>query len=128
MMNSHIMALLAVVICSASVSVSIQDKKVQMDTDHVGLLRRGPKWTPESTPEIERIQAEHQAHIGRMAESGKLISAGPFMDDGHLRGIFVFKVGSAEEARALAEADLAVKAGRLVVELHPWMVAKGVME
>jgi len=34
---------------------------------------------------------------------------------------------NAGAARALAEADPAVKSGRLTVELHPWMVQKGVL-
>jgi uncharacterized protein YciI len=57
----------------------------------------------------------------------KLAAAGPFIDGGKLRGVFVFQVGSIEEARALADTDPAVRAGRLVVELHPWMVARGVL-
>ena len=57
----------------------------------------------------------------------KLIVAGPCLDGGHLRGVSVFRVGSLEEAKALAEDDPAVRAGRLVIELHPWMVPKGVL-
>jgi hypothetical protein len=38
----------------------------------------------------------------------------------------VYLVGSEAEAREAAEADPAVKAGRLVVEVHPWMSAKGI--
>ena len=49
-----------------------------------------------------------------------------FTDDGKLRGMFVFTVGSLEEAKALAEADPAVKAGRLEPEVHPWFAAKGI--
>ena len=42
-------------------------------------------------------------------------------DDGDLRGIVILKVNSLEEAQALVNQDPAVKAGRLRVELHPWM-------
>lgn len=98
----------------------------EMTTYYVGLLYRGPKSTPEVTAETERIQEEHMANIRKMAASGKLILAGPFTDDGKLRGMFVFQVGSLDEAKALAEADPAVKAGRLVVEMHPWFSAKGI--
>ena len=56
-----------------------------------------------------------------MYKKGILLIAGPMGDNGELRGIVVLKVNSMEEAKALVEADPAVKAGRLRVELHPWM-------
>jgi uncharacterized protein len=90
-------------------------------------LTRGPKWTPERTPETAKIQEGHMANINRLYEEGKLHAAGPFADDGDLRGVFVFKVGSIEEARALSETDPAVKAGRLALDLHPWMIAEGLI-
>ncbi len=102
------------------------DTPYEMTTYYVAFLYRGPKWTPAVTPETERIQKEHLANIRKMAESGKLILAGPFTDDGKLRGMFVFRVGSLEEAKALADGDPAVEAGRLVVEIHPWFSAKGI--
>jgi uncharacterized protein YciI len=100
--------------------------QIEMAVYYVGFLYRGPKWTAEETPEVERIQKEHMANIRKMAESGKLILAGPFTDGGNLRGMFVFRADSLEEAKAMAEADPAVKAGRLVVEMHPWFSAKGI--
>jgi uncharacterized protein YciI len=100
------------------------DKPVQMTTYYVGFLYRGAQWTPGETPELKRLQEEHLANIRRLADSGKLLLAGPFTDGGDLRGMFVFKVDSMEEAKALAEGDPAVKAGRLRVELHPWFSAK----
>lgn len=93
---------------------------------YLTLLSRGPKWTPEQTPDTERIQAEHMKHIQKMAGDGKLVAAGPITDGGPLRGIFIFGVASLEEAKALAEGDPAVKAGRLAVEVHPWMSQKGI--
>ncbi len=99
----------------------------EMTTYQVAFLRRGPAWTPGSTPELEKLQAAHLAHIGKMAESGKLIVAGPFSDGGELRGMFIFRVDTLEEARTLAEQDPAVKAGRLVLEWHPWFAAKNIV-
>lgn len=97
-----------------------------MTTYYVGFLYRGPKWSPEDTPERRTIQEGHLANIQRLADEGKLLLAGPFTDDGELRGLFVFQVGSMEEAKALCDTDPAVKAGRLRVELHPWYSAKGI--
>ena len=98
----------------------------EMTTYYVGFLFKGPSWSPEETPERARIQEAHMANIRKMGAEGKLLIAGPFTDDGEVRGLYVFKVGSIEEARALAESDPAVKAGRLRFEIHPWFAAKNV--
>ncbi|MFQ5945065.1 MAG: YciI family protein [Anaerolineae bacterium] len=102
------------------------DMPQDMEVLFLGLLRRGPRWTPEVTPEVEALQEAHLANIARMKNSGELLVAGPFGDDGDLRGVYVFRVGSLEEALALTETDPSVKAGRLIFELHPWWVKKGV--
>jgi uncharacterized protein len=96
-----------------------------MVTHYMAFLRRGPKWTPEVTEETKRIQAEHMAHIRKSADEGSLRMAGPFTGNGDIRGIFVFRTATIDEARAIAEADPAVKAGRLAVEIHPWLTEKG---
>lgn len=85
------------------------------------LLKRGPRWTPEVTDETKKIQEGHMANIQKMADTGKLVVAGPFLDGGELRGIFIFKVGTEAEAKALMDSDPAVQAGRLIGEIHPWM-------
>jgi uncharacterized protein YciI len=100
---------------------------MKLTTAYLALLTRGAKWTPEKTPATEELQKGHMANIIRLAELKKLVVAGPFGDNGTLRGIFVFKVGSLEEARALSESDPAVKAGRLAIDVHPWMVPEGVL-
>lgn len=98
----------------------------EMATYQVAFLMKGPAWTPGDTPALKELQAAHLAHIGKMAETGKLILAGPFADGGDLRGLFIFRVDSLEEAKALAEQDPAVKAGRLRLEWHPWYAAKNI--
>ena len=100
---------------------------VKMTTAYLGFLRRGSKWTPEKTPATEELQKAHLANINRLAELKKLVVAGPFGDNGELRGIFVFKLASLEEAKELAETDPAVKAGRLQISMHPWLVPEGIL-
>ena len=102
-----------------------EPKKPEMETHYIAFLKRGPKWSPEVTEETKQIQAAHMAHIRKSAEEGVLRMAGPLTDDGEIRGIFVLKAASLDAARAVAEADPAVKAGRLAVEIHPWMMEKG---
>ena len=99
----------------------------RMMTAYLAFLVRGDKWTPEKTPQTAEIQKGHMANIQRLAAMKKLVVAGPFGDDGRLRGIFVFRVDSLEEARALTLTDPAVQAGRLALELHPWMVPVGIL-
>lgn len=96
-------------------------------TYQFGFLVRGPGWTPERTPEVEKIQAGHMANINRLAEEGTLVAAGPFVDGGTYRGIFVFDVPTVEEAERLTATDPAVIARRLTIELQSWTTAAGVI-
>jgi uncharacterized protein YciI len=97
----------------------------EMATYVAGFFHKGPNWTAEQTDETRRIQAGHLANFEKLAEAGKLIVAGPFGDNGDLRGMLIFKLSSVDEARALMEADPALKAGRLTLDLHPWYAAAG---
>lgn len=102
-------------------------KPVKLTPMYLVFLTRGEKWTPEKTPATEEIQKGHMANINRLAEMKKLIAAGPFGDNGRLRGILVFRVGSLDEAKALTATDPAVQAGRLAMQIHQWMVPEGVL-
>lgn len=99
----------------------------RLTTAYLAFLTRGDKWTPEKTPATEAIQKAHLENIQKLADMKKLVVAGPFGDDGRLRGIFVFKVATIDEARALAATDPAVQAGRLALQVHPWVVPEGIL-
>ncbi|MCI0525807.1 MAG: YciI family protein [Acidobacteria bacterium] len=101
------------------------DMKWTMKKHHLVLLRRGAQ-AGQPASEAQKLQLDHLWHIRRMMDEGKMLAAGPFLNNGELRGIFVFNTESAEEAKAWAEADPMVKAGWLKVEIHPWLVAKEV--
>jgi uncharacterized protein YciI len=99
----------------------------KLTTAYLAFLTRGDKWTAEKTPVTEAIQKAHLENIQKLANMKKLVVAGPFGDDGRLRGVFVFKVATIDEARALAATDPAVQAGRLALQIHPWVVPEGIL-
>lgn len=96
----------------------------EMKTYYMVLLKAGNNRTQDSAT-AAKIQEQHLAHLNKMAADGKLCMAGPFMDDWEVRGICIYSTETEEEATKLANADPAVKAGRLAVEVHPWYAAKG---
>ena len=75
--------------------------------------------------EAAKIQEQHLAHLNKMADSGKLIVAGPFENGGEYRGLLIFDVETIEEALALEGEDPAVKAKRLKMQAFYWWGAKG---
>ncbi len=112
-------------VCGSGLLLAADEPKYEMTNYVMGLLRKGPNWTSASTEESKRVQAGHLANINKMAATGKLIVAGPFSDNGELRGVFIFHKPTIDEAKAMVADDPAVKAGRLVIELHPWFAAAG---
>lgn len=93
----------------------------------MALLKREPN-RERSEEEAKKLQAAHMENIGRLAEEGKLVLAGPFIDDGELRGIYIFDVKTKEEAKALVETDPAIQQGSLEMELIPWYGSAALME
>ncbi len=98
---------------------------------YVFLLKKGPTWSPDATPEINALQEAHLANLRRLGEMGKLVLNGPLLDSfatsGEIRGIGVIKTDSLEEALELINTDPMVKVGRLIFELHAWMVDKNIL-
>lgn len=101
-----------------------QKKEDNLKPYYLVLLKKGPNRDQDSAT-AAKIQKEHLENINRLAASGKLNVAGPFLDDGDLRGIFVFDSQSEEEVKLFCENDAAIKSGRLIYEIHPWMTQRG---
>lgn len=99
-------------------------EKHLMQQYFIVFLKKGPNRSQDST-EAALLQQQHMAHLNRMAKEGYMSLAGPFGDDGEIRGIAVYNTPTLEMADSLAKADPMVKAGRLKVEIHPWWAAKG---
>jgi uncharacterized protein YciI len=106
------------------------DKPFAMRTYTFVLLRRGPTWSADATPESKQIFDGHMANIRAMGKAGKLVLAGPFDapadDKAAYAGLFVLDVASEAEARDLLAHDPAIQAGRFVVELRSWYGPAGI--
>ena len=90
----------------------------------IAFLKSGPNRS-QSEEEASKLQSAHLAHLGKMYELGYADISGPFGDDGDIRGITIYNVPTLEMADSLANSDPMVKAGRLVIEIHPWWAGKG---
>ncbi|HVG13087.1 MAG TPA: YciI family protein [Flavisolibacter sp.] len=63
----------------------------------------------------------HMQNIGRLADAGKLVVAGPLQkNEKGYRGIFILNVKTIDEAKALLLTDPAVKANLFDAELFNW--------
>ncbi len=97
---------------------------VLMQQYYIAFLKRGPErsQTPEAADSLQEL---HMAHLARMYAEGYADISGPFGDDGEIRGITIYNTPTLKIADSLANMDPMVRAGRLVVEVHPWWAAKG---
>ena len=93
----------------------------------MAFLKKGPA-NIKDTALVKKLLTGHMTNIGKLATDGKLVVAGPMMDDTGLEGIFVFNVTTVAEAEALGQSDPAVKAGLFVIEYHPWYATAALME
>ena len=96
----------------------------------VAILRTGPN-DAKITEKAKRDELfkGHMGMINRLAEEGKLVMAGPFDDEKRVyRGIYIFNVGTIEEAQKLTETDPSIKAGIFQVEFIKWYGSAALME
>lgn len=76
------------------------------------------------------MHGEHIASVKQLELDGKLLQAGPFLgDDGKPNGsgMFILRVNSADEARAIAEADPYFRGGFRTYRLQPWRRSEGAL-
>lgn len=91
------------------------------------MLRTGPNDDKYKGKEREEMFKGHFANIGRMADLGKLLIAGPFdKNDRAYRGLFIFNA-TADEAIKLMEGDPTIKNGIFVADVIPWYGSAAVM-
>jgi uncharacterized protein len=92
------------------------------------ILTTGPK-TDLSDAERNELFAGHMANIGRLADAGKLVVAGPMSkNERGYRGIFVLNVDTEEAAKELLQSDPAVAAGVFAFEAYGWYATAALQE
>jgi uncharacterized protein YciI len=75
----------------------------------------------EDKKTTDSLFAGHLQNIGRLANEGRLVVAGPLQkNEKGYRGIFILNVKTIEEAKLLLETDPAIKAKLLDSELYGW--------
>lgn len=84
------------------------------------ILKTGPVAVQDKVLR-DSLFAGHLKNIGRLADEGKLIVAGPFgKNDKTYRGIFILDVQTIEEAEALLQTDPAISEKLLDTEIFSW--------
>ena len=103
------------------------DPPEEFDEYQLVLLRRPPRQPVMGKAASDLVQRQHLGHLANLKDAGHLRSYGPLdnQPDVTLRGICIYRVGSLEEARRLAEMDPAVRAGVLAIEVMSWYTARG---
>jgi uncharacterized protein YciI len=115
------------VVMAGSAAAAAPRQESKLVKFYLGLLVAGPS-RAQSDAEAANIQSAHLAYLESLVKSGKAVVVGPMGDGGRVLGVEVLRAASVEEARQWADADPAVKAGRLVVELSSWFCEDGIIQ
>ena len=136
-MNIRILFWLALLLCPVALiaeetkpvasTAPHTDPPMEFDSFILVLLVRPANAPEKPKAELEKLQEGHMANMRRLADEGKLFKAGPTEDFSgrNVRGIFIMKTDSVDQARAWVATDPSVKAGRLAPEFMKWSVQKG---
>jgi len=90
------------------------------------VLKTGPAKITDKERRAEIFKG-HFSNMATLAKAGRLVLAGPFMDAGDNRGMYIFNVVTIEEAKELVETDPAVAAGIFVAEYKKYYGSAGLM-
>lgn len=76
----------------------------------------------EDKAKMGELMKWHMSNIGKLANEGKIVVAGPFLEKNkeNYRGMFIFNTKSKEEAEQWVKTDPAVQAGVFSYEIFPW--------
>ncbi|MGO9560103.1 MAG: YciI family protein [Acidimicrobiales bacterium] len=101
------------------------DPPADFDTYELVLLLRVAEPPELDEAASDLLQSQHLGFFAKMREGGYMTVAGPIVGGDEIAGISIYRVGSIEKARALAEDDPAVRAGRHAIRVMKWYTEKG---
>ena len=90
-----------------------------------GLLRSGPRYARGDSA-AQELRPSRLEDTELLVQHGRVIMTGA-CGGGELLSLYVFSTPDTAVARRWTNADATVRSGRIRVELHPWMVALGVV-
>ncbi len=91
------------------------------------VLKTGPANISDQTLR-KTIFAGHFANMARLSKQGKLVLAGPFIDGGNKRGLYIFNLETIEQAKLIVASDPAVKAGIFIAEYTKYYGSAALMK
>jgi Uncharacterized protein conserved in bacteria len=102
-------------------ATSLGADKYGMKPYTIVMLTTGPTKI-EDKAKMGELMKGHLGNIGKLADEGKIIVAGPFLEQNKqtFRGMFIFNTKSKQEAEEWVNTDPAVKAGVFSYEIFPW--------
>lgn len=102
-------------------ATSLGADKYGMKAYTIVMLTTGPTKVEDKT-KMGELMKGHMTNIGKLADEGKIIVAGPFLEKNKetYRGMFIFNTKSKEEAEKWVRTDPAVQAGVFNYEIFPW--------
>lgn len=102
-------------------ATSLGADKYGMKAYTIVMLTTGPTKI-EDKAKMDELMKGHLGNIRKLADEGKIIIAGPFLEKNKetFRGMFIFNTKSKEEAEEWVNTDPAVKAGVFSYEIFPW--------
>jgi uncharacterized protein len=100
------------------------DPPAEFDSYQLVLLERSSAAPVLDEAAEETLLRQHLGHFAKMSRAGLLAVAGPIGGDAAIAGVCIYRAGTPERARRLAEDDPAVRAGRFTVRVLGWMTPK----
>ena len=125
-----VLAVVAMGLCHALVAqrtfqVTMADSTYLMKQYWLVLYTRGADTTALDSATSTLLMTGHLDHQAEQARRGLIVMAGPFGDNGDLRGLLIYDVESREEVEGYLLQDPLVRRKRLAYTIRPWWGAVG---